>query len=390
MLAALEQAREAERRFVADASHELRTPITALRGNAAYLQAHGADPETLADLHADAERLSRLLDDLLALAREDAGGVPDEPVDLSELAREAAAGDAAVAVEADGPALVRGDRRALERALGTSSTTPSPRPARRPRSRHGRVDHCGRRARGHRPGRRDPAGSRGDGDGPLLARPRRRGRRRLRPGARARPGDGRAPRRRARLRRAPVCDASSPVSSRSQTVAATLYGCRRKETAVNILRRASTTRLAIAGALIVARCRRGEHGARQRRAPRLRSARWRRRSTIRSPARAWPASPRGSASRTISCRPARSPDSAGAQPLLSRRDRPAVGDGREGAARAPGGQRRHRDRLRREDLASTTSRATRRTRCRCRSTTTPITARRTTTACRRSAASSRR
>jgi len=117
MLAALERAREAERRFVADASHELRNPITALRGNAAYLLAHGADPETLADVHADAERLSRLLDDLLALAREDAGAVPDEPVDVSELARDAAAGNAAVAVEADGPALVRGDRRALERAL---------------------------------------------------------------------------------------------------------------------------------------------------------------------------------------------------------------------------------------------------------------------------------
>ena len=117
MLAALEQAREAERRFVADASHELRNPITALRGNAAYLLAHGADPDTLADVHADAERLSRLLDDLLALAREDAGAVPDEPVDVSELARGTAVGDAAVVVDADGPALVRGDRRALERAL---------------------------------------------------------------------------------------------------------------------------------------------------------------------------------------------------------------------------------------------------------------------------------
>jgi len=117
MLAALERARDAERRFVADASHELRNPITALRGNAAYLQSHGADPEALADVHADAERLSRLLDDLLALAREDAGGIPDEPVDLSDLARETAAGDPAVAVDADGPALVRGDRRALERAL---------------------------------------------------------------------------------------------------------------------------------------------------------------------------------------------------------------------------------------------------------------------------------
>ena len=87
MLAALERARESERRFVADASHELRNPITALRGNAAYLLAHGADPETLADIHADAERLSRLLDDLLALAREDSGAVPDEPVDVADVAR---------------------------------------------------------------------------------------------------------------------------------------------------------------------------------------------------------------------------------------------------------------------------------------------------------------
>ena len=117
MLAALERARESERRFVADASHELRNPITALRGNAAYLVAHGADPETLADIHADAERLSRLLDDLLALAREDSGAVPDEPVDVADVAREAADGEAGVVVDADGPRLVRGDRGALERAL---------------------------------------------------------------------------------------------------------------------------------------------------------------------------------------------------------------------------------------------------------------------------------
>jgi two-component system OmpR family sensor kinase len=102
---------------VADASHELRNPITALRGNAAYLLAHGADPETLADVHGDAERLSRLLDDLLALAREDSGVVPDEPVAVSDVAQEAASGDANVVVETDGPGLVRGDRGALERAL---------------------------------------------------------------------------------------------------------------------------------------------------------------------------------------------------------------------------------------------------------------------------------
>lgn len=87
MLASLERAQEAEHRFVGDASHELRTPLTALRGNAAYIARHGPDPAVLADIEAGAERLSELLDDLLALAREDAAApAKGEPVRLSELA----------------------------------------------------------------------------------------------------------------------------------------------------------------------------------------------------------------------------------------------------------------------------------------------------------------
>ena len=118
MLISLERAREAERRFVGDASHELRTPLTALRGNIAYLARHGAGDEVVHELEADAERLSGLLDDLLALAREDAAGpVGREVVDLAEVARSAAAGDAATVVEAD-PAYVMGERAALERAAG--------------------------------------------------------------------------------------------------------------------------------------------------------------------------------------------------------------------------------------------------------------------------------
>jgi signal transduction histidine kinase len=119
MLASLERAQEAERRFVGDASHELRTPLTALRGNAAYVARHGADPAALADLEADAARLSALLDDLLALAREDAAApAAGAAVDLAELAR-AAAGDGTTRLELpDGPVLVRGERSALERALG--------------------------------------------------------------------------------------------------------------------------------------------------------------------------------------------------------------------------------------------------------------------------------
>jgi two-component system, OmpR family, sensor kinase len=118
MLASLERAREAEQRFVGDASHELRTPLTALRGNAAYVARHGPDPGALRDIEADAARLSALLDDLLALAREDAAPpLHGEPVDLLELAREAAAADGAADVSGT-PASVLGERPALERAVG--------------------------------------------------------------------------------------------------------------------------------------------------------------------------------------------------------------------------------------------------------------------------------
>ncbi|HET8953572.1 MAG TPA: HAMP domain-containing sensor histidine kinase [Solirubrobacteraceae bacterium] len=116
MLASLERARETERRFVGDASHELRTPLTALRGNISYLARHGADDALLADLEADAARLSELLDDLLALAREDAAApARGEPVDLAEVARAAADAGARLDVRS---VTVLGERAALERAAG--------------------------------------------------------------------------------------------------------------------------------------------------------------------------------------------------------------------------------------------------------------------------------
>ncbi len=94
MLASLERAQEAEHRFVGDASHELRTPLTALRGNAAYIARYGPDPAVLQDIEAGAERLTALLDDLLALAREDAAApAKGEPVALRELAHGRRRGD---------------------------------------------------------------------------------------------------------------------------------------------------------------------------------------------------------------------------------------------------------------------------------------------------------
>jgi two-component system, OmpR family, sensor kinase len=78
MLTSIQGSYEAQRRFVADASHELRAPLTAIQANLELLQEH---PDLLATEHAEAlqeaaresSRLSRLVADLLALARADAG-----------------------------------------------------------------------------------------------------------------------------------------------------------------------------------------------------------------------------------------------------------------------------------------------------------------------------
>jgi two-component system, OmpR family, sensor kinase len=117
MLAALGASRERERRFLADASHELRTPLTSLRGNVEYVGRHGADPEVMADLEADAARLGRLVEDLLALERESGAERPHRAVRLDELVRAAAGGREGVLAVVEGPAPVSGEPDALTRAL---------------------------------------------------------------------------------------------------------------------------------------------------------------------------------------------------------------------------------------------------------------------------------
>ncbi|MER6343973.1 sensor histidine kinase [Streptomyces sp. NPDC001595] len=119
-LAALETSVERQRRFVADASHELRSPIASLR---TQLEVAAAHPELL-DLDGaveDTVRLQRLAADLLLLARLDAGERPaGTPVDLVALAREEAAGRTRVTVVADtaeGGPHVAGSRGQLGRVL---------------------------------------------------------------------------------------------------------------------------------------------------------------------------------------------------------------------------------------------------------------------------------
>jgi signal transduction histidine kinase len=123
----------AQQRFVADASHELRTPLSTIRTNAEFLRerpdaAAGDRNDAIADIVSEAERMSRLVDGLLVLARADAGiAIERKPVDLRAVAAEEArrvrppgrAPDEArdVAVAADGSALVSGDADALGRAI---------------------------------------------------------------------------------------------------------------------------------------------------------------------------------------------------------------------------------------------------------------------------------
>src|SRR5689334_17926447 len=118
------------RRFAADASHELRTPLSAIRGYAELALRHpGPVPEdvthALRRVESESARMTVLVDDLLLLARLDAGRpLEREPVDLSRLAIETTS-DARVARGdhrwrldlPDEPVLVEGDEHRLHQVL---------------------------------------------------------------------------------------------------------------------------------------------------------------------------------------------------------------------------------------------------------------------------------
>ncbi len=121
MLGRLEAARLRQRAFVADAAHELRSPIASLRTQLEVGAATGTDADVLVpDLLADVERLGRLVDDLLLLARLE-GPVPDRrrvAVDRSSLVADVVSRYSSARV----PVRVAGGPAVAARAAGRAGT----------------------------------------------------------------------------------------------------------------------------------------------------------------------------------------------------------------------------------------------------------------------------
>jgi len=130
-----EQMMQAQRDFVADASHELRTPLTSILANLELLEGSLAreaeraaqsddDAATVSSALRSSRRMSRLVSDLLLLARADAGrAAPRRECDLAQLARNAVdevrpiAGDREIDFDADMPVAVNGNPDELHRMV---------------------------------------------------------------------------------------------------------------------------------------------------------------------------------------------------------------------------------------------------------------------------------
>jgi signal transduction histidine kinase len=121
-----------QRKFIADASHELRTPLTLIRSSAEMVSTSAdnlqpEDAELLDDIMSEVDRMSRLVSDLLTLARVDNSQVTldVDPVDVSELATQvnqdieqlAKQKSVTTSVQAQAPMLVIGDELRLRQLL---------------------------------------------------------------------------------------------------------------------------------------------------------------------------------------------------------------------------------------------------------------------------------
>ncbi len=129
LLERLDRSLEQQRRFMADASHELRSPVSIIRGEAEVALSQARQPEeyreSLAISLEEARRLSQIVDDLFTLARADAGQYPLHPRDfyLEELAADcvraarsmAAARGSILGYEPDGEMPIRADEALVRR-----------------------------------------------------------------------------------------------------------------------------------------------------------------------------------------------------------------------------------------------------------------------------------
>jgi signal transduction histidine kinase len=132
MLARLQQAFERERRFVDDASHELRTPLGILKAELELALRRSRTKEeleaALASAAEESERLNRLAEDLLVLARSDRGGLPLKrmKIDLPTLVRKtvesftgrACDNEIEITISVPPDLIVAADELRLQQALG--------------------------------------------------------------------------------------------------------------------------------------------------------------------------------------------------------------------------------------------------------------------------------
>ncbi len=87
MLDRLARLFRAQQRFVADVSHEMRTPLTVIRGNVDLLRMGCADEESLDAITSESERMTRMVSNMLLLSQADSGALPMhlQPLDLTPL-----------------------------------------------------------------------------------------------------------------------------------------------------------------------------------------------------------------------------------------------------------------------------------------------------------------
>jgi signal transduction histidine kinase len=128
MIEHLDRVFESQRHFIADASHDLRSPLTVLQGNLDLLKRNMSEDdrqESLRAMGAETQRMSKIIDDLLLLTEVESGQMErEEKVSLKEILLEGmergqqSAGNRTVIIGRQEDLYIRGDAHRLMRLLG--------------------------------------------------------------------------------------------------------------------------------------------------------------------------------------------------------------------------------------------------------------------------------